>query len=182
MPAGGLDAGQWTKNAQVALLKARPDDPNHPGWPAGTPEGRGGKFRPKNEDRDASGVRYAAAPNYPPFPPGYDPNTWKQRQWPNNNKYFLEDSEGNKYTVHPEDNGHWRHWDKQDGDGNDQGQWPPNSRKPRPGQKKLNDDQSLSDPSGDEPPWTPSPFVPVVPIEPVIPIPEFPIPPILVPG
>lgn len=30
------------------LDKASPDDPEHPGWPAGTPGGRGGKFRPKN--------------------------------------------------------------------------------------------------------------------------------------
>ncbi len=30
-----------------ALLKASPDDANHPGWPAGTPDGLGGKFRPK---------------------------------------------------------------------------------------------------------------------------------------
>lgn len=36
------------------LLKASPDDPEHPGWPAGTPDGRGGKFRPK--DGDASGL------------------------------------------------------------------------------------------------------------------------------
>ncbi len=28
--------------------KASPDDPKHPGWPAGTPGGRGGKFRPKD--------------------------------------------------------------------------------------------------------------------------------------
>jgi hypothetical protein len=28
------------------FLKASPDDPQHPGWPAGTPDGRGGKFRP----------------------------------------------------------------------------------------------------------------------------------------
>lgn len=30
-----------------ALLKASPDDSKHPGWPAGTPGGLGGKFRPK---------------------------------------------------------------------------------------------------------------------------------------
>lgn len=30
------------------LDKASPDDPKHPGWPAGTPGGRGGKFRPKD--------------------------------------------------------------------------------------------------------------------------------------
>ena len=29
------------------IYKASPDDPKHPGWPAGTPDGRGGKFRPK---------------------------------------------------------------------------------------------------------------------------------------
>jgi hypothetical protein len=30
------------------IHKASPDDPKHPGWPAGTPAGRGGKFRPKD--------------------------------------------------------------------------------------------------------------------------------------
>jgi hypothetical protein len=30
------------------IHKASPDDPKHPGWPAGTPDGRGGKFRPKD--------------------------------------------------------------------------------------------------------------------------------------
>src|SRR5271155_3922773 len=29
------------------IRKASPDDPKHPGWPAGTPDGLGGKFRPK---------------------------------------------------------------------------------------------------------------------------------------
>lgn len=32
------------------MNKAAPDDPKHPGWPAGAPDGRGGEFRPKNED------------------------------------------------------------------------------------------------------------------------------------
>ena len=31
-----------------ALSKASPDDPKHPGWPAGTSGGLGGKFRPKD--------------------------------------------------------------------------------------------------------------------------------------
>ena len=31
------------------MRKASPDDPEHPGWPAGTEGGRGGKFRPKTE-------------------------------------------------------------------------------------------------------------------------------------
>jgi hypothetical protein len=30
------------------IRKASPDDPEHPGWPAGTEGGRGGKFRPKD--------------------------------------------------------------------------------------------------------------------------------------
>jgi hypothetical protein len=30
------------------IRKASPDDPKHPGWPAGTPGGLGGKFRPKD--------------------------------------------------------------------------------------------------------------------------------------
>lgn len=34
----------------MAILKASQDDPKHPGWPAGTPDGRGGKFRPKDGD------------------------------------------------------------------------------------------------------------------------------------
>src|ERR1700722_1347340 len=29
------------------IHKASPDDPKHPGWPAGTEGGRGGRFRPK---------------------------------------------------------------------------------------------------------------------------------------
>ena len=40
--------GGWTTSARAALLKASPDDTLHPGWPAGTPDGQGGKFRPKD--------------------------------------------------------------------------------------------------------------------------------------
>jgi hypothetical protein len=66
-----------------------------------------------------------------------------------------KDPLGNKYTVHKEDFGHWRHWDKRDNNNNDQGQCPPNSGKPRPGQKKLNPNQSPVDPNGNAPPWAP---------------------------
>jgi hypothetical protein len=31
------------------IQKASPDDPKHPGFPAGTPGGRGGQFRPKDD-------------------------------------------------------------------------------------------------------------------------------------
>jgi len=127
-------------------------------------------------------VRYAGGPYFPPPPPGCDPNTWKQGQWPNNGPHWLEDPDGTKYTVHPEDDGHWRHWDKSDSDNNDQGRWPPDSLKPWPGQKNLGPDQSLSDPNGDAPPWNPNPFAPVMPVDP-IPFPDLPIlPPVFVPG
>jgi hypothetical protein len=36
------------------VQKASADDPQHPGWPAGTPDGRGGKFRPKDGSAAAS--------------------------------------------------------------------------------------------------------------------------------
>ncbi len=149
-------------------LKASPDDSKHPGWPAGTPDGKGGKFRPKDDEPGAAQgppVKYAAAGDFPPAPPGYDPQTWKQGRWSDNNKYFLKDPDGNVYTVHPEDEDHWRHWDKRGGDNNDQGRWPPNSIKAREGQKRLRGDQSASDPSGDAPPWAPKPdpFVPATP-------------------
>jgi hypothetical protein len=32
-----------------AIGKASPDDPEHPGWPKGTPDGKGGQFRPKTD-------------------------------------------------------------------------------------------------------------------------------------
>jgi len=35
------------------IRKASPDDPKHPGWPAGTPGGIGGRFRPKDGTQPA---------------------------------------------------------------------------------------------------------------------------------
>ena len=43
------------KSTQRALRKASPDDPEHPGWPAGTPERKGGQFRPKDGDASDTG-------------------------------------------------------------------------------------------------------------------------------
>jgi hypothetical protein len=44
-----LNAAQaWRAADAVALFKAAVDDPEHPGWPAGTPDSRGGEFRPKD--------------------------------------------------------------------------------------------------------------------------------------
>jgi hypothetical protein len=37
------------------FLRANADDPLHPGWPAGTPGGLGGKFRPKDGSATAAG-------------------------------------------------------------------------------------------------------------------------------
>jgi hypothetical protein len=51
--------------APIRLLKASVDDPKHPGWPAGTPGGQGGKFRPN----DGGG---APEPNVPAATPVAD--------------------------------------------------------------------------------------------------------------
>ncbi len=123
--------------------------------------------------------RGLAIGDYPPSPPEYDPSTWTQGQWPNNNKWYLRKPDGDTYTLHPEDAKHWRHWDQQDKDGNDKGQCPPNSGKPRANQKKLKKNQSATDPNGNVGPWmprdgyTPTPnTIPLVPVDP-IPVPEY---------
>lgn len=109
--------------------------------------------------------------DFPPSPPGYDPSTWRQGIW-DNGRWTVTSPEGRVYTIHPEDKGHWRHWDIQNGDGSDGGSWPPNSKKPWPGQKKPKADQCTTDPSGNTDPWKPvdpyrsntSPFIsPVLP-------------------
>ena len=46
----------------LAFEKASPDDPKHPGWPAGAPNSQGGRFRPK--DRDSAG-EIVVRPNPP---------------------------------------------------------------------------------------------------------------------
>lgn len=46
----------------LAMEKASPDDPKHPGWPAGAPNSQGGRFRPK--DRDSAG-EIVVRPNPP---------------------------------------------------------------------------------------------------------------------
>ncbi len=98
------------------------------------------------------------------MPPGYDPSTWKAGQW-DNGRWFLRSPDDNIYTIHPEDENHWRHWDKQDPNGKDRGKWPPNSNKPEQNRKrKLKPDQCSNDPSGNAPEWKPPigniPFMP----------------------
>jgi len=161
-----------------------PDEPRIPKYHPG-----GGRWTSEDEaNTDVTEPRIHYAQYYPPPLPGYDPNTWKQGQWPNTGALWVEDPDGRRYLAHPEDGGHWRHWDD---DNNNR--IPPNSKKPWPGQKKLKEDQSWSDPNGDAPPWEPTddptrntdPFVPVVPIDPtplIIPSPIPTFPPVFVPG
>lgn len=52
------------------LGKASPDDPKHPGYPAGAPDGKGGQFMPKDTSSEAlQGLkRLKALPSFvPPF-------------------------------------------------------------------------------------------------------------------
>jgi hypothetical protein len=50
-----------------SLDKASPDDPQHPGWPAGTPGGVGGEFEPKDEATEPIGR--AVVNEQQPLPP-----------------------------------------------------------------------------------------------------------------
>jgi hypothetical protein len=42
-----------SRDGNPSLGKAAADDPAHPGWPAGTPGGKGGQFRPKDSAANA---------------------------------------------------------------------------------------------------------------------------------
>jgi hypothetical protein len=125
--------------------------------------------------------------DFPPAPPGYNPGTWRSGRWSNGRNWLQDPRNGDVYTLHPEDRGHWRHWDKRDKNGGGGGMCPPNSKKPWPGQKRPPyDDQSASDPNGDASPWTPPDpeppigepeanrtIIPTIPVDPV-PVPEVP--------
>jgi RHS repeat-associated protein len=108
----------------------------------------------------------------PPPPPGYNPSTWKTGQW-DSEAWFVKDPDGNVWTAHPEDPSHWRHWDKQGSNGGGQTRWPPNSKKPRPNQKKLPPDRCQTDPNGNAPEWHPrsmwSPLIPFLPFPEAVP-------------
>ena len=70
LKALGLLAEDWP------LDKASPDDLVHPGWPAGTSNSRGGKFKPKNTaDDGTAGVGHNQGPSLdtrPKLPPPPD--------------------------------------------------------------------------------------------------------------
>jgi hypothetical protein len=59
--ANGQAANSAKPSVKPALGKASPDDPEHPGWPAGTPGGRGGKFRPKDAEGDNTSNNFTTA-------------------------------------------------------------------------------------------------------------------------
>jgi RHS repeat-associated protein len=87
----------------------------------------------------------------PPFPPDFNPNTWKWGKWPNG-KDTLTDPEGNIWTQHREDPNHWRHWDIQDKNKKDKGTWPKKSKKPKnPKKPRPKKGESPEDPSGNQP-------------------------------
>ncbi len=58
---GGKGQSPSSVSDRAVVAKASVDDPEHPGWPAGTPDGKGGQFRPK--DNDGTEVSSAASEN-----------------------------------------------------------------------------------------------------------------------
>jgi RHS repeat-associated protein len=98
----------------------------------------------------------------PPPPPGYDPS-WPWGEFLKGRggaTPYLQSPSGDKYLLHPEDAGHWRHYDIQGPGGDDKGRWPPNCLKPRSNQVRgLGDNQSGADPSGDAAPIKPPFFL-----------------------
>ena len=82
------------------------------------------------------------------YPPGYDPATWIPAGKDSKNggdTYW--DPDGNHWSPHPEDDGHWPHWDKQYPNGKRE-RYPKKSKKPWAGQKKKPyGDQSAEDPN-----------------------------------
>jgi len=49
-PVPAVAKKRMSAGALSAYQKAAADDPEHPGWPAGTADGKGGQFRPKDSD------------------------------------------------------------------------------------------------------------------------------------
>jgi hypothetical protein len=88
------------------------------------------------------------------------------------------------WTAHPEDDSHWRHWDKQTPEGKET-RVPSNSKKPRANEKKLPKDRCETDPNGNAPEWkpvsssqrsVPNPMIPVIPVPSYVPVmPSIPI-------
>ena len=126
----------------------------------------------------AYGYLFNALGDLPPAPPGYNSATWRYAPFIdelNVIDHRLIDPEGRIWRAHPEDVGHWRHWDARDpndpdGGGGNQDRWPEKSKKPWPTQIRAPyGDQSGSDPSGNAPQWQPpsqpsiDPFIGIMP-------------------
>ena len=121
----------------------------------------GGKFG-NGAVTAAFGYLFNAIGDRPSPPPGYDPKTWQYSPVEydlGEIRNCLIDPDGIWHWEHPEDEGHWAHWDTEDPNdprgraGGDR--WPDDPGKPRPGQKNLGAGQSWTDPNGDGPRWKP---------------------------
>jgi hypothetical protein len=86
-PAGQAALSSRAASEALALMKASeietpadkasPDDPKHPGWPAGAPNSQGGRFRPKTPDDYPSG-----SPKEKPNDPNADASSKVGLGWP----------------------------------------------------------------------------------------------------
>jgi len=99
------------------------------------------------------------------FPPGYNPN-WIPNGAPGRD--FVDPFTGQGWRYHPEDAGHWPHWEGYHPNGKLFGEFPPNNKKPWPFQRKLKPNQSECDPNIIDAPaeQVPEPepsFTPIVP-------------------
>ncbi|HSE15991.1 MAG TPA: RHS repeat-associated core domain-containing protein [Pyrinomonadaceae bacterium] len=114
-------------------------------------------------------------PNPDRKPPGWNPS------WPTGEDgrgpYTQDPNSGRKYYPHPEDGRHWDHYDYDDDKGKPK-RYPPDSIKPRPGQKKPKPGQCDKDPwpkpqpqPAPDPAKDPMKYVPEIP---PIQIPEIP--------
>jgi hypothetical protein len=105
-------------------------------------------------------------------PPGYNPG------WPtgfdSRGPYVQDPTTGRKFYPHPEDWRHWPHYDWKDQNG-DEGRYPQNCEKLRPGQKKPKPGQSTTNPwPKPQPPPSPPTTTPII-ITPGVPgLPTYP--------
>lgn len=83
-----------------------------------------------------------------PLPPDVDPDkvTWVENpDYGSQGGYYEHDETGAKYIPDPSRKRHWPHWDIVE-PGGKTSHYPKQYKQPWPGQKKLGDDQSATDP------------------------------------
>src|SRR6185295_9657591 len=90
---------------------------------------------------DPSGLDGRTPPNPNPYlpnpdrkPPGWNPS-WPSGQDEHGRGYNEDPETGRRYYPHPEDDGHWDHYDYDDDKGKPR-RYPEKSKKPWPGQKR----------------------------------------------